>query len=66
MTLTLAKLYKTATIDEAIEGYQVGDIVSVKFAGKGSFGGFNFLIAAEYLNRVPVVVSEFALKDFVL
>lgn len=67
MTLTKAKLYKTARIaqdnygaDIAEYGFTPGQCVSVQFVGKGGFGGFNFLV------NNTVCLNDLYLTDFVL
>jgi hypothetical protein len=67
MTEAKAKLYRTARIAEDffgadIEAYGLvaGQFVSVKHTGKGSFGGFNFLV------NDTLVLNEMYLTDFVL
>ena len=67
MTINKAKLYKTAVIENPIEGSGLvkGDVVSVKFVGRGAFG-LNFLIEADYLGVLPMTVSEHDLTNFVL
>lgn len=67
MTLVKAKLYKTARIaqdhfgaDIEAYGLKPGDCVSVRFVGKGGFGGFNFLV------NDAIVLNDLYLTDFVL
>lgn len=67
MTITKAKLYKTARIaqdnfgaDIEAYGLKPGDYVSVQFTGKGGFGGFNFLVNG------AICLNEIYLTDFVL
>lgn len=65
MTITKAKLYKTAVVTEDYEGYILGDIVGVKFLGKSN-GLCRFQVSAEYLNRPIVCMNEMQLTDFVM
>ena len=67
MTLAKAKLYQTARIAQDhfgadIEAYGLtpGQVVSVRFTGKGGFGGFNFLVNG------TLCLNDLYLTDFVL
>ena len=67
MTVAKAQLYTTARIAQDnygadIEAYDFkpGEIVSVKFTGRGAFGGFNFLVNGW------AVLNDLYLTDFVI
>lgn len=67
MTIAKARLYRTARIaqdnygaDIEAYGLKPGQVVSVRFTGKGGFGGFNFLV------NETVCLSDMYLTDFVL
>lgn len=66
MSTTKAKLYKTAVVANDVEGYRAGDVVSVEYLGKASFGGFRFRVSAKYLDRPVVCLNDSDLKDFAL
>ena len=65
MTQAKAKLYKTAVVAEKYAEYREGDIVSVQFLGKGSFG-MRFLVEAEYLGKPSLCMDENQLQSFCL
>lgn len=66
MTITKAKMFKTAVVAVDVEGYKAGDIVAVEYVGKSSFGGFRFRVSAEYLGRPVVCLTDSELEGFVL